>query len=201
MTIRLENIGKQFLHKWIFRHLDLEFQSPGHYGITGNNGSGKSTLLKIIAGFLNPNEGKIHFSNNQAHIGPDVFRYLSIASPHLELIEDLSLVETLEFHQKFKPYINNFTPRQLIEISGLSHSNHKPVKYFSSGMKQRVKLLLAVMSNNPIVLLDEPCTNLDQNSIAWYQKLINEHVEQRLLIIASNALKTECFSCSSFYSI
>jgi ABC-2 type transport system ATP-binding protein len=201
MTIRLENIGKQFLHKWVFRHLDLEFQAPGHYGISGNNGSGKSTLLKIIAGYLNPNEGKIHYLNNQALIGPDVFRHLSIASPHLELIEDLSLIETFEFHQKLKPYINNFTPMQLIEISGLGKSMHKPLKYFSSGMKQRIKLLLAVMSNNPILLLDEPCTNLDQNSIQWYQKLIIEHTGQRLLIIASNAVETECFSCTHFYRI
>jgi ABC-2 type transport system ATP-binding protein len=201
MQIILENTGKKYMHQWIFRDLNADFKSPGHYGILGNNGKGKSTLLKIISGILSPSQGKIRWQNQGADISASVFRYLSMASPHLETIEEFSIKESLLFHQKFKPFLPGHDSDSLIELSGLSRSADKPIKYFSSGMKQRVKLTLAVMSNVPIILLDEPCTNLDNNSVKWYQELIRSYAGNRLFIIASNNKETECFSCNEFLEL
>lgn len=201
MNIILQNIGKKYNYHWIFRQISYEWKSPLHLGILGNNGSGKTTLLKVISGFLTPSEGKIKWFLDNKDISDSVFRFTGIASPHLELIEEFSLRESIAFHIKFSGCIENHTPKSLIQISGLEKSADKPIKNFSSGMKQRVKLLLAVMCNNPLIILDEPCSNLDEQSIAWYQQLIEDYSGNRLLIIGSNDKETECFSCKDFINL
>ncbi len=202
MNIVLEKIGKKFMHKWIIKQLDLEYKTPGQYGILGNNGSGKSTLLKILSGILTPSEGKISWNFNGKDVSSHIYQYLSVASPHLDLIEEFSLDETLSFHQKFKPFLKGHNVDSLFKISGLSNTNYsKPIKYYSSGMKQRVKLILALMSDTPLVLLDEPCSNFDELSHSWYRNLINDFAGERLLIIASNNKDTECFSCKKFLEL
>ncbi len=201
MNILLHNIGKKYNYHWIFRRINLELGAPAHWGILGNNGSGKTTLLKVLSGYLTPSEGDITWSLKNKDISPSVFRFTGIASPHLELIEEFSLRESLLFHSKFRSFIQNHTLKSLIKTSGLEKSADKPIKYFSSGMKQRVKLLLAVMSDNPLIILDEPCSNLDDRSIDWYKQLIDEYIGDRLLIIGSNDKETECFSCSRFINL
>ncbi len=201
MEILLENAGKKYIHNWIFRNLNLDFNSPGHYGILGNNGSGKTTLLKIISGILSPSEGRIKWSYKGLDLSEKISQNIGWASPHLELIDEFTLEETLSFHQKFKPWVADQTLQSLIKLSGLKKSINKPLKYYSSGMKQRVKLLMAVMSNVPLIILDEPCTNLDENSIEWYQNLITEFSSDRMLIIGSNDPANECFSCKEFFTL
>ncbi len=198
MNILLQNIGKKYNYHWIFRQINLELDAPAHWGILGNNGSGKTTLLKILSGYLTPSEGDITWRLKNKDISSSVFRFTGIASPHLELIEEFSLRESLLFHSKFRSFIHENNLNSLIKISGLEKSADKPIKYFSSGMKQRVKLLLAVMSDNPLIVLDEPCSNLDERSIEWYKQLIDQYIGDRLLVIGSNDKETECFSCSRF---
>jgi ABC-2 type transport system ATP-binding protein len=201
LNIILQNIGKKYNYHWIFRQISNEWRSPLHLGILGNNGSGKTTLLKVLSGYLTPSEGTISWILDEKNVSDSIFRYTGIASPHLEIIEEFSLRESIVFHSKFKGLIENHTPKSLIQISGLEKSADKPIKFYSSGMKQRVKLLLAVMSNNPLIILDEPCSNLDEQSIAWYQQLIADYAGNRLLIIGSNDKETECFSCKEFIKL
>lgn len=188
MVIQLNNIGRRFRFDWIFRGLDYTFEQGQQYAILGPNGSGKSTLLKIIAAHLSPTKGTIAFKHTQQQLidRDEVYRYVSYAAPYIELIEELTLLEMLRFHQKFKPYRNNLEPNDLIALLQFSKSKHKPIQFFSSGMKQRLKLILALCSDTPIVLLDEPTTNLDEQGIAWYRNLIQQYSHNRLLIIASN---------------
>jgi ABC-2 type transport system ATP-binding protein len=201
LNIVLHDIGKKYNYQWIFRNIHMELAAPAHMGILGNNGSGKTTLLKVISGFLTPSEGKITWRIDSNDISESIFKYTGIASPHLELIEEFTLEETLTFHNRFKSFIGGHSPASIIKLSGLGKSSSKPIKYFSSGMKQRVKLLLAVMSNNALIVLDEPCANLDERSVEWYQQLLNEYVGDRLLIIGSNDRERECFSCTRFIQL
>jgi ABC-type multidrug transport system ATPase subunit len=187
MQISLSDTGKRFNRDWIFRKLSYEFASGGSYAITGPNGSGKSTLLQVIAGAVASSEGQIGVKVNGKTIEADhMFRHISIATPSQELIEEMTLTEFLHFHKKFKPLIAAITAEDIISIISLEQSAHKQIRYYSSGMKQRVKLAQAVFSDTPCILFDEPCTNLDEKGIALYHSLVNDHCNGRLVIVSSN---------------
>lgn len=196
MQIKVEGLGKRFNREWIFRNLDFTFSSENSYAIIGPNGSGKSTLLQVLAGVMPSTQGKISYQLGNQVIGEDdFFKYLTIAAPYLELIEEFTLLELVTFHKKFKPFRQHLSPVQFIQQLWLEESTHKLIRNFSSGMKQRVKLGLAFYSDVPVVMLDEPTANLDATGIAWYRQLVNEQSTDRLLLIGSNQ-PTEYDFCS-----
>ncbi|HEX5024809.1 MAG TPA: ATP-binding cassette domain-containing protein [Agriterribacter sp.] len=198
MTISLTNTGKRFNRDWIFRNLNFQFSSGISYAITGSNGSGKSTLLQVIAGALSPNEGKVTYHDEITKLPVEedsVYQHLSIAAPYLELIEEMTLQEFLHFHQQFKPLVPTLTIPDIIAVTGLEKAAHKQIRYFSSGMKQRLKLAQCIFSNTPVLLLDEPCTNLDAEGIALYHQLVTAYCQSRLVIVSSND-KAEYSFCS-----
>ena len=187
MKILLSDAGKRYNREWIFRHLTYEFNTGNAYAITGNNGSGKSTLLQVIAGAVQHTEGVVDFIIDGNKIEAEKHhQYLSLAAPYLELPEELTLTEVLEFHQSFKAFLPGITVSFIIDVLGLKQAAHKQIRYFSSGMKQRVKLAQAIFSNVPLVLLDEPCSNLDAAGFALYHQLIQNYCNSRLVIVSSN---------------
>lgn len=197
MKISLENIGKRYNNEWIFRGVSTELASGQHCAILGSNGSGKSTLLQVINSNQSASEGSINYSIGSNTIPVEkVFKYASIATPYLELMEEFTMHEMLKFHASFKPYLKGVDIPTIIEILGLEKSKDKELKYFSSGMKQRVKLALAVLSDTPLVLLDEPTSNLDKNGIEWYCSLVEKYSKNRLFIVCSNQQKDEYFFCT-----
>jgi ABC-type multidrug transport system ATPase subunit len=199
MQIKLTNTGKRFNREWIFRHFDHEFFSGKRYAITGSNGSGKSTLLQVISGSISHNEGKIEMIlNGSPLLEENCFQYLSIAAPYLELIEEMTATEFLHFHSSFKPLTHSL--ESILALINLENAAQKQIRYYSSGMKQRLKLAQAFFCSAPVLLLDEPTTNLDAEGIALYQQLITEHTDQKLVIISSNDPQEYSF-CDEVISI
>jgi len=187
MKILLSDAGKRYNREWIFRHVTYEFTEGNAYAVTGNNGSGKSTLLQIISGAVQHSEGEIIYQHNGITFPAEQHhRHIAMAAPYLELPEEMTLVEFLQFHVSFKPYLPGLTPKQIIAILGLEKASSKQLRNFSSGMKQRVKLAQAILSDVALVLLDEPCTNLDAEGISLYHRLINDYCADRLVIVSSN---------------
>lgn len=187
MQINLQQIGKKFNREWVFRNINFEIPAGTRIAVLGSNGSGKSTLLQIISGILSPSEGEtVYLINNNKIIVDEVFEHFSIASPYLELVEEMTLIEMIDFHFSFKKRLQNFTSQEIISLLGLEKSTHKEIRHFSSGMKQRLKLALAILSDVACILLDEPCSNLDKQGIAWYQELLKKYTQNRTLIICSN---------------
>lgn len=155
--------------------------------ILGPNGSGKSTLLKVLSGHLSPSKGSVSFrQDNKVYAVEEVYHLVSYAAPYIELIEEFTLEEAVHFHSGLKPLLPGITPSSLQEILALPKSKQKEIRFFSSGMKQRLRLALAVCSDTPVLLLDEPATNLDVQGIEWYKNLIGEFAANRLVVIASN---------------
>lgn len=222
MQITLTNTGKRYNREWIFRHCDYEFLPGKTYAITGPNGSGKSTLLQVIAGAVLHSEGDIQYKDtgywildknrSRQHTGikhqvssiqhpvsnAEVYNQLSFAAPYLDLIEEMTALELLGFHARFKPLVKSI-PDILEEVS-LQKAAHKQIRYFSSGMKQRLKLAQAIFSNVPVLLLDEPLTNLDADGIALYLRLIENYTKEKLVIVSSND-KQEYSFCEEVISI
>lgn len=196
MTITLNKSGKKYHREWIFRNLDIQLESRSKWVILGPNGSGKSTLLQIISGAIGLTEGEVIYQlNNQLISSENVFKSVSFCAPYLELIEEFTLQEIIDFHFNFKKVKNGLSKTEVLELSGLQSKKNSVFKYFSSGMKQRIKLTLAILSDTEILLLDEPCSNLDSNAVDWFQKLVSQFAMDRMIIVASNNQENEFSFC------
>jgi ABC-type multidrug transport system ATPase subunit len=197
MNILLDNTGKKFNTEWIFRNLSHTFEQGRSYAILGKNGSGKSTLLQVIAGNLHATSGTIKYVDEKREISQTrIFQFLSIVAPYQELIEEFTFSEMLKFHFSFKQLMPGYSLLNLSEMLGYKNIDHKPLKLFSSGMKQRVKIILAMLSNTPVLLLDEPANNLDQPGFEWYLDLVNKFSRDRIVIVCSNLQQQETSFCS-----
>jgi ABC-type multidrug transport system ATPase subunit len=187
MNITLQNIGRRFNREWIFRGVEYTFKAGESYAILGSNGSGKSTLLQVLNGSLSPSAGILTYEKNGKEVPvEDVFQYLSLAAPYLELIEEFTLAEMIDLHFKFKSYKSGMDNKAVIDVLAMDANKNKLIKYFSSGMKQRLKLALAFCSDTPILMLDEPTSNLDAQGVDWYLGLVEKFAQGRLTIICSN---------------
>lgn len=197
MRIELKNAGRRFNQEWIYRKVNYLFEAPGCYAVLGPNGSGKSTFLSLLLGNLAPSEGEILYTDHDGQVIPvdQVYRYLSFAAPYLDLIEEFTLQETIDFHFNFKKVHPGIQKSEILGLLGLKKSQDKPLKYFSSGMKQRTKLILACCSDTSMLFLDEPTSNLDVQGISWYQQLIEQFATDRLVIVCSNQ-KNEYLFCN-----
>jgi len=187
VTIKLENIGKKFRNEWIFKDVNYVFKAGNKYAITGFNGSGKSTLIQVISGLIPTNLGKVRYKLEDNEIPEDeVYKHLFITAPYIDLIEEYSLSEALDFHFKFKPLQSGLDKEGFLKLIFLESHVNKPIKQFSSGMKQRLKLGLAFTTGAKAIFLDEPTTNLDQQGIDWYLNMVSNVEESKLVIISSN---------------
>jgi len=188
MQIHFTAASKRFNKEWIFSNLNFSFVTGQQYALIGNNGSGKSTLLQIIAGYIGLTKGQVDWvdNNGQSIDSSKIYEHISIAAPYLELVEEFTALEQIAFHQQFKPIQSDLKPIDLLEKIGLSKASDKQIRNFSSGMKQRLKLALAIFDQSPILLLDEPCSNLDQEGIQTYHQLMQAYTMHKLIIVASN---------------
>lgn len=201
MKIRLSNTGKRYNREWIFRNASLEFASGTAYAITGPNGSGKSTMLQTIGGMLQPSEGTVQYEHDGKPLADEkAYSQVSFCAPYLDVIEEFSLEEFLLFHEQFKPFIKGISYKDIIRIVGLEAAAKKQIRFYSSGMKQRVKLAQAIFSDTAIILLDEPCSNLDAVGIELYHSLITNYCKDRLVVVCSND-PVEYNFCSEVLSI
>ncbi len=194
--ISLKDVGKRYNHEWIFRGISHTFKQNEHTVIRGANGSGKSTLLQVILGSTTASEGELSYSANGIEVKvEESLSMFSLATPYLELVEEFTLIEMLEFHQKMQAFKVGLTIDSIIETLYLTGSQNKAIKYYSSGMKQRVKLGVALLSDTPFILLDEPTSNLDAAAIEWYKNLVEENKYDRIIMVCSNDQKDEFSFC------
>ncbi len=183
MNLSIQNIGKHYQNKWLFKDVSFTISTGESIAITGINGSGKSTLMQIIYGLVQQNKGEI-LIDNTTQFEPS--NYFSLSAPYLELPIEFNISAIVNFHQKIGKLdisLNNF-----IEISEFTKQQSlQEIKLFSSGMQQRLKTAFCLLSTHPIKLLDEPLTNIDIYGEKWYHNLLNIIKENHIIIIAGNA--------------
>lgn len=202
LKITLKDIGRRYNNEWIFRHINYTFESGKSYAILGHNGSGKSTFLKVLSSSLTPSAGELTYMDGDQVLPVDhIYQQLSLAAPYVELIEEFTLNELIDFHFKFKNYLPSFDKETVVKLLELEHALDREIRFFSSGMRQRVKLALACCSASDLVLLDEPTSNLDNAGEQWYLNLIDRtKLPSRLFIVCSNQKKEYEF-CDETISI
>ena len=187
MTITVNDLSKRFNREWIFNHLSYQFLPGNTYAITGPNGSGKSTLLQVVWGQVPQSSGTIRYQKGETSIPiEETFPYLSIATPYMDLIEEFTLTEMLNFHFRLKGLRQGFKTHDLLRIMYLEESAEKQLSNFSTGMKQRLKLALAFYTKADVYFLDEPGTNLDRKAFEWYNHELQKLPQNAIIFIASN---------------
>ena len=191
MQISLHNTGKRYNREWIFRSVNFVFEPNKAYAITGPNGSGKSTLLQVIAGALQHNSGSLTYTIDNSKLIEEPYAHIAFAAPYLDLIEEMTATEFLNFHEKFKPL--TLSIMEILKQVNLENAAQKQIRYFSSGMKQRLKLAQAFFTNAPVLLLDEPTSNLDLEGINLYKELIKGQLGKKLIIVSSNDVEEYSF--------
>ena len=197
LSISLDKLGKKFNKEWIFRDLSFQIQAKDKLVILGGNGSGKSTLLQVISHYVTPSEGAITYKDAEGTIidTENIRKQISFASPYIQLIEDFTAPELISHIGIYKPFLKGISESEILKIAELESAKHKFIRQYSSGMKQRLKLSLAILADTPLLLLDEPNSNLDKNAIEWYKKMIKEFGSDRTIIVCSNAISEEYFFC------
>lgn len=192
MEVKLEQLGRRFGRDWIFRNIDCTISEGSHSIIVGGNGSGKSTLLQIISGFLSPSEGTATYSCSGATVeDAALFKKVSIAAPYLDVFEDLTLQEMIHFQDQFRPWTASLTAETVLSELELEPHGDKQIKHFSSGMKQRVKLGLSILTASELICLDEPSSNLDRKAVEWYRTLLTKYAATRTVVVSTNNVEDE----------
>lgn len=181
MKIIATGIHKKFRQEWVFKALSYTFESGKSYAIIGQNGAGKSTLLKTLAQYSLPNKGKVEFEG----ITEGVNKQISFAAPYSELIEEFTLPELLNFLIQIDFLTARWDFEAFSSFIDLRPSETKYIKNFSSGMRQKVKLGIALAADRPILCLDEPTSNLDETAKNWFYRAL-ESQRHKLILIASN---------------
>ncbi len=202
MQIVVDRIGKKFVREWIIRNATFKLEKGQKYVFVGPNGSGKSTCLQLLTGMFPVSEGTINYVS-EAGVNIDTdnwYKHLVIAAPYMELVEEFTLREHVDFHRKFKPLKGGISISDFEDFIQLSGASNKVIRHFSSGMKQRLKLGLAFMSDVPIVFLDEPTSNLDLQGIRWYLENVTILAEDQLVILGSN-VQQEYEFCENIISV
>ena len=195
MKIIATGISKKFRQEWVFKALNYTFESGKSYAIVGQNGAGKSTLLKTLAQYSLPNKGTVDFEG----IIDDVNKQISFAAPYSELIEEFTLPELLNFLVQIDFLDALWDFNTFTTFIDLRPSETKYIKNFSSGMRQKVKLGVALAADRPILCLDEPTSNLDETAKNWFYQAL-ESQRHKLILIASNE-KAEIDLCTDSLAI
>ncbi len=204
MILTAAGLGQRYHRQWVFRGLDVAFRAGQPTAILGANGAGKSTLLAVLAGWLPPTEGSVTYCRLGQPLAPEhLYRHTALAAPYLDLPDELTVTEAVTFQANLKPLrMGVSSPDEVVARARLDGPTaRKLVRDLSSGMRQRLRLALALLSNADFVLLDEPTANLDRTGVAWYQQLVVDTcTPERLVMVASN-IPEEVVFCTATLDI
>ena len=202
VTLAAKDVGKMFNRRPVLAGISFSLSSGESIGLTGRNGSGKSTLIKILAGVLSPSKGSVGIAMDSNPVSPaDVFEHVGLVSPYLQLYDEFSAIENLEFAANVRGFTaDRGRLEDLLARVNLLHRGNDLVRTYSSGMKQRLKYSFALLHAPPILLLDEPSSNLDRDGTAIVHTIIRDQKERGITVIATNDQEDLQF-CDSTVSV
>jgi len=206
ISLVCNELTKYFSHRLIFGNVSISLNEQNSIGIVGKNGSGKSTLIKVIAGIISQSKGEIKLSVDEKVVPKDLhFKHIGLLSPYLSLYDELTGYENLDFFIKIKSPDKSSSEKEekinfLLEKVGLFKRKKDLYKNYSSGMKQRLKLAFALLNDPALLLLDEPCANLDKEGIDVVYSFAEEQRKRGILIVATNE-ESDLKLCDTLISI
>lgn len=189
MSLQFEAHGlkKVFNRRVIFQNISFAVREGQTLLVTGRNGSGKSTLVKILSDVLSPTEGKVVLKHESDAPPGKRVDWIGLVSPYLQLYDEFSAEENLQLACAMRGLRWNANDiHALLKKVFLYERRSEAVRTFSSGMKQRMKYAFALVHQPPILILDEPTSNLDTEGIRMVKEIMVEQQEKGILIVATN---------------
>ena len=187
ISVECRGLGKKFGLRWVFRELSCGIAEGEHIVIKGSNGSGKSTLGKLLVGNSDSSEGEVVWKTGGREIDiDDVPQKIAWAAPFMDVPEDMTVREVVGFHCQFRKIWEGTELLELAVSSGLESHLDSQISSLSSGQKQRLRLVLALGTEAGLVVLDEPCSNLDAGGVSWYLSELKKVVEKATVVVCSN---------------
>ena len=189
VSISASGLKKIFNRRVIFDGVSFSLRTGETLLITGRNGSGKSTLVKIIADVLTPSAGSVAFTREGVPVREHRHRLLGLVSPYLQLYDEFSAEENLHLAQRIRGLREEpGEADRLLSHFGILQRKKEAVRTYSSGMKQRAKYAMAMIHRPPVLLLDEPMSNLDAEGVGAVRAVMRGQREEGILVVATNDL-------------
>jgi heme exporter protein A len=183
-------ISKEFNRKLIVENISFELQKGDSRALVGRNGAGKSTLAKILCGLLSPSRGTVALAIDNAAVEYPgrIYPHVGFVAPYINLYDEFTGIENLHLCARIRNHSVKPDERieELLRRFSLFEKRNDELRTYSSGMKQRLKYCAALLHEPPLLVLDEPCANLDEEGIAVVRGVMTHQKETGILIIATN---------------
>lgn len=197
MEIRLNAVSKSYGRGNVLNRLDLNISSGEKLAVLGTNGSGKSTLLMLLSSQLLPDSGEVRYSHTGSEVkAEDAYKYISIVTPSMELPGEITTAAVASLYFSLRPISHGLTMTDFPRVCLDKAHHQKKISELSTGMRQRIRLGLAVMTEAPLLLLDEPLSNLDQAGQQWFAEIISRYAADKTIVVASNHNTQEYGFCN-----
>jgi heme exporter protein A len=191
-TIHFEalDITKEFNRKRIVEHISFDLHERQSLALVGRNGAGKSTVAKILCGLLSPTRGTVTLSVDGA-LAPypsHLYPHIGFVAPYINLYDEFTGYENLQLCARMRNYTRDPEARTaaLLRKFSLYEKRNDELRTYSSGMKQRLKYCAALLHEPSLLVLDEPCANLDEEGVAVVREVMTLQKQSGILIIATN---------------
>ena len=192
-TLVVRGLGKNYQGRWLFRGVQFDLVAGQGLAVTGANGSGKSTMILCLAGQVEADEGTLtwHYPtetplHQSSQTAARAAKRPALAAPYLELPGEFRVLELVNFHFSLNPCLSGHSPVEGLWASGIDPHSPTLLKYYSSGMLQKVRLVLALWTDTPLLLLDEPHSHLDAAALSWFRLSLRQTAARRCWAMASN---------------
>ena len=198
--IEVQNLTKYYKDFCAVNHISMTVRKGEILGLLGPNGAGKTTTLRMLTGYLRPSSGTIKVDD--LHMPEDVLKiksmigYLPESAP---LYHNMLVYDYLDYVARIKGISDKETRYdrflKLSDLCGLSAIMDKPIANLSKGLKQRVGLAHAMMTDPEILILDEPTSGLDPNQIVEIRDIIKNIGKEKTIIFSTHILSEAEATC------
>jgi len=190
ISISFSDVAKRYDLRVVFRSVSGEALPGEALVITGPNGSGKSTLLAILCGLLRPTKGDVRYLRQDGDDLPrdEWGRHIGVVAPSMAVYEELTALENLRFYARVRGLsIEEAEHRALLERVGLDPDRVTPVRGYSTGMAQRLKIAQALLHSPSVLFFDEASSNLDPSGQDWLEEQVRSLIDEgRTVVLATN---------------
>ena len=189
-TISVRGVSKWFGSVVAVNEISVQVY-PGITGLLGPNGAGKSTLLRMIAGLAKPSDGEVTMLGQPVRHDPQLYKRVGVMSEHETVYEFLTGREFVEFAGRLQN-LNPLAPAvdRAIEAVGLSNVQGRPLRTYSRGMRQRMRLAATLVHDPEVLILDEPLNGTDPRQRIEFQDLMRRLGDEgRTILISSHILE------------